>query len=176
MRRKDKRKQTEFLQVYEPIHENFVRFCQARARGVMNYEDLVSESTLKAYQNWEKINKKDSLKYFLFTTARNLVLNTIRKKQELSLEDVNEDYVSSNNDGEKDMEIEFLYLQLEKLSDVKKEALILFEINGFAIKEIAQIQGISEGAVKVNLSRGRKELQQLMIDTPKIHQETEVLT
>ena len=55
MRRKDKRKQTEFLQVYEPIHENFVRFCQARARGVMNYEDLVSESTLKAYQNWETV-------------------------------------------------------------------------------------------------------------------------
>ena len=176
MKKKDKRKQSEFLQMYEPIHENFVRFCQARARRVMNYEDLVSEATLKAYQNWDNIEKKESLKYFLFTTARNLVLNTVRKKQELSLDAVTTEYVGSNNNGEKDMEIEFLYQQLEKLSDVKKEALILFEINGFSIKEIAQIQGVSEGAVKVNLSRGRKELQLLMTDTPKVNKDTEVVS
>ena len=46
------------MKEYTSIHENFVRFCQARAHNVMSYEDLVSESTLKAYQNWDKIKKK----------------------------------------------------------------------------------------------------------------------
>jgi DNA-directed RNA polymerase specialized sigma24 family protein len=50
----------------------------------MNDEGLISEATLKAYQSWERIEKKESLKFFLFTRARNLVLNTIRKKQYLS--------------------------------------------------------------------------------------------
>lgn len=55
--------------------------------------------------------------------------------------------------------------QLEKLIVVKREALILFEINGFAIKEIAKIQKLSEGAEKVNLNPARKEPQVRTIDT-----------
>lgn len=174
MRIKDKRKQKAFLKEYGDIHENFVRFCQARARGVMSYEDLVSESTLRAYQHWEKIEKKDSLKYFLFTTARNIILNSVRKKKELSMDDEHVNHVVSSNSGEQDLEIEYLYQQLDKLTEVKREALILFEINGFSIKEIAKIQDISEGSVKVNLSRGRKELQVLMTDEPNL-QEAEVV-
>ena len=171
MRRKDRRKQKEFLEVYEPVHESFVRFCQARSHGVMNYEDLVSESTLRAFQNWEKIEKKESFKYFLFSTARNIILNTVRKKRETSLGEQENTSLITVNAGERDLEIEFLYEQLNKLSDTKKEALILFEINGFSIKEIAEIQNISEGNVKVNLSRGRKELQRLMEDKPKLKEE-----
>lgn len=171
MLRKDKKKQKEFMGYYQPIHDNFVRFCKVRARGVLHYEDLVSEATLKAYQNWEKISNKDSLKYFLFTTARNIVLNMVRKLSELSLETVSQEPVSRNQ-VETDMEIEYLYQQLDKLTDIKREAIILFEINGFSIKEIAKIQGINEGAVKVNLSRARKELAVLMQDEPKQVMET----
>ena len=43
----------------------------------------------------------------------------------------------------------------------------IYAINGFSIKEIAKIQEVSEGLVKVNLSRGRKELKDLMEDQPK---------
>ena len=32
-----------FLKLYEPIHESFTRFCAARAYGVLEAEDLVSE-------------------------------------------------------------------------------------------------------------------------------------
>lgn len=171
MRRKEKRKQQEFMGYYEPIHENFVRFCQVRARGVLHYEDLVSEATLKAYQHWDKITNKSSLKYFLFTTARNIVLNQVRKRSELSLEK-NSIEPETHNSAEKDMEIEYLYKQLDKLTDIKREAIILFEINGFSIKEIAKIQGVSEGSVKVNLSRARKELMVLMQDEPVVEMET----
>ena len=156
---------------YTPIHENFVRFCKVRARGVLNYEDLVSEATLKAYQHWDKISNKDSLKYFLFSTARNIVLNIVRKRSEMSLDEVSAEPQSSNR-AEIDMEIEYLYQQLDKLTDIKREAIVLFEINGFSIKEIAKIQGINEGAVKVNLSRARKELLKLMQDDPVREMET----
>lgn len=172
---KDKRKQREFMKAYEPIHDNFVRFCKARAHHVMSHEDLVNESVLKAYQNWKQINKKDSLLYFLFTTARNIVLNTVRKKKELSLDETAiESYVTENT-AEEDLQIAYLYEQLNKLPDNKKEALILFEINGFSIKEIAAIQEASEGAVKVMLSRARKELKALMQDEPYYNKESNSL-
>jgi RNA polymerase sigma-70 factor (ECF subfamily) len=161
----DKNKQTEFMQAYQPIHDNFVRFCKARAHNVMSFEDLVNESILKTYENWGNLAKKDSLLYFLFTTASNIVRNAIRKKKEGSLTGEEKNLMVSNT-VEKDMQIAYLYEQLDRLSDQKKEALILFEISGFSIREIATIQESSEGAVKVMLSRARQELKELMRDEP----------
>lgn len=177
--RKEGKKQKDFMKAYQPIHENFARFCQARAYRVMSYEDLINESVLRAYQSWDNIKEKEKLLYYLFGTARNIVLNTVRKKSELSLE--NEMETSSHisvatNEGELSMEVEFLYEQMNQLSDVKKEALILFEISGFSIKEIAELQKSSEGAVKVMLSRARKELKKLLEDEPKHSEQSLVET
>ena len=84
------------------------------------------------------------------------------------------DIQDGNIGAEKKMEIEFLYRQLNKLTDTKKEGLILFEINGFSIKEIAEIQGSTEGAVKVMLGRARRELKELMQDEPKLATKTQI--
>jgi len=164
MSRTTKQKQDAFMDAYKPVHDKFVRFCQARAYRVMAYEDLVNESLLRAYQQWNTIKKKESLIYFLFGTARNIVLNTIRKKKEITLDAVSENAFITRNSAELSLEVEFLYKQLDQLDDLKKEALILFEISGFSIKEIAQLQKSKEGAVKVRLSRARKELKALMTE------------
>ena len=55
-------------------------------------------------------------------------------------------------------EIKNLYEQLEKLDDITRECIILFEISGFSIKEIMMILKLSESVVKQRLSRGRKQL------------------
>jgi RNA polymerase sigma-70 factor (ECF subfamily) len=44
----------------------------------------------------------------------------------------------------------------------QREALILFEIIGFSIKEIAGFQQKSEEAIRQQLSRGRKKLLSLL--------------
>jgi RNA polymerase sigma-70 factor (ECF subfamily) len=62
----------------------------------------------------------------------------------------------------KQLEIKNLYEQLGKLDDVTRECLILFEISGFSIKEIMTIQNLGESAVKQRLSRGRKQLMEMM--------------
>ncbi|MFO0496195.1 MAG: RNA polymerase sigma factor [Flavobacteriia bacterium] len=45
---------------------------------------------------------------------------------------------------------------------VQKESLILFEIAGFNIREIAEIQQASESAVKQRLKRGRQKLTEIL--------------
>jgi RNA polymerase sigma-70 factor (ECF subfamily) len=44
---------------------------------------------------------------------------------------------------------------------------ILFEINGFSVREIAGMQGSSEASVKMKLSRARKRLRELLTDSPR---------
>ncbi len=162
LKSEEREKQIGFMEHYKPIHENFVRFCQARSFGVMEYEDLVNESILRAYKAWDSVRKPDALLYFLFGTARNIVMNTIRKRTEERLNHSHRDLEKTYNSAEGNLEIEYLYQKLNCLSDPKKEALILFEISGFSIREIAEIQESTEGAVKVMLSRARKELKELI--------------
>ncbi|HHZ65615.1 MAG TPA: hypothetical protein EYN51_09010 [Flavobacteriales bacterium] len=66
---------------------------------------------------------------------------------------------------ETNVDIGLLYEKMDLLPTKQKEALILFEISGFALKEIQEIQGDSLSAVKLRLSRGREKLKELLSDT-----------
>ena len=48
------------------------------------------------------------------------------------------------------------------LPEEQKEAVILFEISGFSIKEICEIQQAGESAVKQRLKRGRQKLTEIL--------------
>ena len=59
-------------------------------------------------------------------------------------------------------EADFLYQALARLPELQREAIILFEITGFSIKEIMEIQNSGASAVKQRLARGRKELARIV--------------
>jgi len=47
---------------------------------------------------------------------------------------------------------------LEGLKPVQREAVVLHEIEGFSVEEIAEMQGVTLSAVKSRLTRGREKL------------------
>ena len=59
-------------------------------------------------------------------------------------------------------EIEQLYAALNELPEIQKESIILFEIVGYAIKEIAALHKVSENVVKQRLFRGRNQLKLIL--------------
>lgn len=54
------------------------------------------------------------------------------------------------------------YAALDTLPDKQREAVIMFEILGFSMKEIHDVQGRTLIAIKVRISRGRAELTRLL--------------
>lgn len=152
--------QQEFLSLYESIHESFARFCHARAFGVMEADDLIAESVLNALENFNKLKDKKAFLSFMFSIAKNIVNNKYRRLKFKG--SYNENYAKSipdeNIDVETKHDIEILYKMLNELPEKQKEAIILFEISGFSIKEVADIQNSKESAVKQRLKRGRESL------------------
>jgi RNA polymerase sigma-70 factor (ECF subfamily) len=71
---------------------------------------------------------------------------------------------SKTQNPELTFDLHLLHLALDKLSEKEKEGIILFEISGFSIKEIAEIQQESESAIKTRLSRSRQKLKQILED------------
>jgi len=159
----DEQKHQVFLKAYEPCHESFLRYCSAIAYGKMDVEDLVQDVLLSAYQHFDKIRDKNQFKNYLIRAAKNRSISHWRKKkhQPELLEKHNDRLVSKQVSPEILLDIELLYKTIDKLPEKQREALILFEISGFSMKEIAEIQKSSEGAIKTKISRARKRLKKL---------------
>lgn len=159
-----KSKQEQFLELYEPIHDTFERFCRARVYGNMEHGDLINETLLVAFKKFDTLKSKGAFLSFLFGISVRILSNNHKKLKERNLNTDNDDShkMQAHNNTESDAEIHFLYKALSELNDDQRESLILFEISGFKIKEIAIIQEVSEDAVKQRLKRGRKRLSEIL--------------
>lgn len=155
-----KTKDHDFMALYNPVHARFERFCRARVYGDMLYKDLMHDSILIAYEKLDTLKNPGAFLHFLFGIAIRVLANANRKnrpepirenKMVLFIED-------ESNRADKSDDLDLLYQGLAQLSDDQREALILFEITGFSIAEIAELQSCSVSAVKQRLLRGRKEL------------------
>jgi len=156
-------KQANFLRLYEPIHDRFERFCRARVYGRMDYKDLINETLLIAFQKHESLRSEEAFLSFLFTISVRILSNQHKKKKEDSMiESTSYSLHDENAKTEQSTEVYFLYKVLEQLPEIQKEAIILFEISGFSIKEITGIQNASESAVKQRLKRGREKLVEIL--------------
>ena len=158
-------KQERFMQVYEPVHERFERFCKTRVYGEFHFKDIMHDTLVVAFEKFDEIKSTDAFLHFLFGTATRILANHRKKKRPEYVDQLNAKYEHVHNESsliEKQFEINDLYACLKELDQLTSECIILFEISGFSIKEIMGIQHSSEAAVKQRLSRGRKQLLTLM--------------
>ena len=164
-------KQKEFMKMYEEIHTSFIRYCKAKSYGILDYKDLVNETILRAFESFDKIKNKKSFPAYLFNISSNIIKNELRKKNRETNKSfiINQDLYVENKSIQK-FEIELLYKALSKLPEEQKEAIILFEISGYSIKEITKIQDSSISAIKQRLKRGRDKLA-IILNIPKIEKE-----
>ncbi|MDX2359282.1 MAG: RNA polymerase sigma factor [Crocinitomicaceae bacterium] len=160
----NKSKQEIFLELYEPIHDRFERFCRARVYGNMEYNDLMNDTLLIAFEKFDTLRNQKAFLSFLCGISVRVIGNHHQKKKEYRIH--KEDQVFSipdrHADAQRDTDVHYLYQALASLNEDQREGIILFEITGFSIKEIAEIQGASESAVKQRLKRGREKLIEIM--------------
>jgi len=163
--------QERFMALYRPVHDNFERFCRARVYGEMEYTDLINETLLVAFQRMNTLRDESAFLSFLFSIAVKILANSSRKRRTESLsfqdgERAPRSAVAAS--AEQAMAVDELHGALAKLPKAQRESLILFEINGFSIKEIMEIQDAGESTVKQRLKRGREKLRKLLQDEPEL--------
>lgn len=158
------------MKLYEPVHIKLNRYVHSIMRNREDAKDIVSETVLRAYENFEKIQKPESFLYYLFRIASNAIKSRNRRKKFWT--DMDENYSGNIPDESGDVmakaEMKEFYAELNKLPVKQKEAIILFEISGLSLNEIQQIQGGSLSGVKSRIGRGRQHLEQKLEYTHKI--------
>lgn len=130
----------------------------------MDYRDLMNETLLLAFQKFETLRDQQAFLSFLFSIAVRILANDKRKRKENSdlFEKQSLLYTDENSRTDADAEVFLLHRALAHLNEDQRESLILFEISGMSIKEIADIQETTESNVKQRLRRGRERLRELL--------------
>ncbi len=171
-----KSKQEQFLELYQPVHAQFERFCRARAFGDMPYQDLINDTLLIAFQKMDHLKNDKAFLSYLIGIAIRVLSNAKRKLRPKSGVDefVFLNHADESPSVELKFEIEMLHKALACLPQLQREALILFEITGYSIKEIMEIQQSGASAVKQRLARGRKELAVIIKNIMKMPEEDTV--
>lgn len=160
-------KEEEFLAAYELFSDALFRHCYFRIYDRERAKDMVQETFVRTWEYISVGKEVLNIRAFLYRVLNNLVVDDIRKKKALSLEEITEGgfQASDNRIGKIQVELEAeaknLMRAMKKLEDDKMHLLVMRYIDGFGPKEIAKTLGENENVISVRLSRALKELREI---------------
>jgi len=168
----EKFNEQQFLEWYDQYVGKIYRYIYFRVGAAEAAQDLTSEVFLKS---WQYLNSKgvNNPRAFFYQVARNLITDFYRQKDKLpiSLEEIADKTFADNFADKKQepghsaaiaLEMASIKKALQKLGGDYQEIIIWRYLDELEIKEIAEILGKREGAVRTLLSRALAELRKVL--------------
>lgn len=147
-------------------------------RNPSDAEDLLQDTTLRAYRGFASFQEGTNLKAWLYRILTNSFINTYRKRQREPLlvegpDDVDEWFLfdrlgarSVERSAEEDVLERIpdadVKAALESIPENFRIAVLLADVEGFSYREIAEITDVPIGTVMSRLHRGRKALERAL--------------
>ena len=139
-------------------------FAVSLTRNGSLADDLVQDTVVKAWTNFDKFKPGTNMRAWLFTILRNTFYSH-RRKTKREVADVDGIFASGlatkpDHDGR--LQLTDFENAFAQLSDEQREALILVGASGFSYEEAADMCGVAVGTIKSRANRGRKALADLL--------------
>jgi RNA polymerase sigma-70 factor (ECF subfamily) len=155
-------------QAFDDHHKSIYRFVYRLTGRPDLAEDITQDCFLAILRDPQRWNAaRGGMKTYLFAIARNLAFK--RYRDDHSDQQLEQDRALSITDRRMDQELPVLVAQMvSQLPELQREALILFEYEGFQLNEISQIVNADVGVVKSRLHRAREKLKQVLAPCRKV--------
>ena len=163
-----------------PFLDSLYNTALRMARNAEDAEDLVQETYLKAYRYYDKFQEGTNLKAWMFKILKNTFINRYRKDQKrpaqadfADVEGVFEDQVDERfKDSIPNPEVAYFEGRLdgdvrEALASLPPDyrmVVLLADLEDFSYKEVAEILEVPVGTVMSRLYRGRRLLEETMLE------------
>jgi RNA polymerase sigma-70 factor (ECF subfamily) len=129
-------------------------------------DDIAQESYIKAYLACDTCCDHDKFGAWLYRIGYTTFLNHKRSEKITAGYDEAR-HIASADSTDSVFRYQELYSALENLPAKERTAILLFYLEGYSVKEVADIVDASQVAVRQQLSRGREHLRKLL-ETTKI--------
>ncbi|MBX4206463.1 sigma-70 family RNA polymerase sigma factor [Candidatus Parcubacteria bacterium] len=161
-----------FGEIYSRESDAIFRFCLLRTSDRETALDFTQDTFMRFWNSL--VLEKDIKNYrtFLFTIARNIVIDFYRKKKSFSLEKMMESASEEGRGGslqlvaeenvETTVEAEYLVRKIRELPEPYSNAVYLRCVEELKPREISEILGESANVISVRISRGLEQLRNLL--------------
>ncbi len=153
----------------EPAFDEFFEqhaTAVVRALGVLSgsreeAEDVTQEAFVRVYERWPKVRGGSNPAGYLYRTAVNLLRSRRRRRPPTGSRPPDPQRQDPAEEaGRRDV----LRRALSGLPAGQREAVVLSAVLGLSDVEVAEVLGVSPGAVRVRLSRGRDRLRRSLTE------------
>jgi RNA polymerase sigma-70 factor (ECF subfamily) len=157
-------------QIISTWKDGLFRFFDRSLRNKADAEDLTQRVFIRVYQSASRYQPKAKFSTYLFTIARNLLIDEIKKnnRQQMSIysDELSQGQSNEQNDEVKEWN-EILDLAMKEIPEYYSTALLLRVQRELTYQEIADIMKVSESRVKTWIHRARSHLKKTLLNFRK---------
>ncbi len=146
-----------------PLRQQLLAVALKMLSETQDAEDAVQETLLKIWNQRSSLDKYDNVTAFTITVCKNLCIDRIRarsKTDEIEMQDWLIDTINPHHQLELTDDVSLIKHIILTLPKLQQMIITLKDVDGYEVKEIAEIVGANEESVRVNLSRARKKVRE----------------
>lgn len=148
-----------FENIIRQYGDNIYRIAWLHTKNEMDAQDIVQEVFLRYSKSEKNFDSQEYIKAWLIRVTINLCNDLKRKQMKENAAELNENTADSHEYFNHDSEVS---LAVKQLPEKYRSVIHLFYYEGYSVKEIGDITHVSEGAVKMQLSRARRLLKNML--------------
>jgi RNA polymerase sigma-70 factor (ECF subfamily) len=165
IKRAQKGESDAFEKIYNKYFQKIYRYCRINTNNEELAKDICQESFVKAWKKLKdfKMEGQWSIQAFLFTIARNQIIDHSRKKKDLPLDEYENITTSEDLYHEVDKRQDILRVKkiLSKLDETDRQIVLLRYFEEMSSGEVANILGIKDGSLRVRTFRVMHKLKDI---------------
>jgi RNA polymerase sigma-70 factor (ECF subfamily) len=150
-----------------PLKDELFRLALRITLNRADAEDTVQETMMKVWNRRDSWAELESIEAYCLTACRNIALDKMKRadNQNTSLEEGHDRADRSYNSNPEEQavqrdRVELVRKLVAQLPEKQRTCMQLRDMEGKPYKEIAQVMGITEQQVKVNIFRARQSIKQ----------------
>ncbi|MBP6063317.1 MAG: RNA polymerase sigma factor [Fusobacteriaceae bacterium] len=146
----------DFEEIFDEYFDKIYYKVLGSVKNPEDAEDITQEVFISVYKNLKKFREDSNIYTWIYKIAINKVYDFFRKRK-LNLE-LNDEILDMEDGSDLNSNI-ILKEQLSKIKDVEREIVILKDIYGYKLQEIAEMKAMNLSTVKSVYYKALKDME-----------------
>jgi RNA polymerase sigma-70 factor (ECF subfamily) len=149
-----------FLELIEENRRLISKICLFYSKSLYDRQDLFQEIVLQAWKGYPRFRHDSKFSTWLYTVSLNTALTYYKHQKKNPTGPVSHLEIPELPESENEQH-RIMYAAIDELNEIEKSIVLLY-LDGYSYEEMENILGISNGALRVKMSRIKQKLKTII--------------